>query len=184
MENLVIQPKNLALLTAGVLFVLNLIWIAARKPLRFLLAANLFGFYLAALISLTILPFPLSAFKQPLPESIFIPVKTNLFPFDMGRYGSMSPRLNQIDILNILAFLPFGFLLPFTTQKGKLPILLYALLATLIIETSQLLLSVRVTTYSRVFDVTDILTNTFGAWVGYLLSRPFFLTKKDKPQQD
>jgi len=90
--------------------------------------------------------------------------------------------LNRVDLLNIAAFVPFGFLLPFTTKKGKLPIILFALLATLAIEITQLVLTSRVPTYSRAFDVTDLITNMLGAWLGYLISRLFFMGEKKNTQ--
>lgn len=178
MENIVIRPSNLLPIVGGLLLVLNLIWIALRKPFRLFFGANLFGVYLVVLISLTILPFSFSVFKEPLPETIFQPLRVNLYPFGIGRLGTLSPHLNRVDLLNIAAFVPFGFLLPFTTKKGKLPIILFALLATLAIEITQLGLTSRVPTYSRAFDVTDLITNMLGAWLGYLISRLFFMGEK------
>ncbi len=178
MENIVIRPNNLLPIAGGLLAVLNLLWIALRKPFRFFFGANFFAVYLLMLISLTILPFPFSVFRDPLPETIFPALRVNLYPFGVGKFGNLTPHLNRIDLLNIAAFIPFGFLLPFTTKNGKLPILLFGFLATLAIETTQLILSSRVPTYSRAFDVNDLITNVTGALLGYLLSRPFFARKK------
>lgn len=174
MENIVIRPNNLLPIAGGLLLILNMLWLALRKPFRFFFGANLFAVYLVVLVSLTILPFPFTVFKEPLPETIFQPLRVNLYPFGIGRLGNLTPQITRVDWLNIAAFIPFGFLLPFTTKKGKLPIILFALLATLAIEITQLVLTSRVPTYSRAFDVTDLITNVLGAWVGYLLSRPFF----------
>ena len=178
MENIVIRPSNLLPVVGGILLLLNLIWLVLRKPFRYFFGANLFAVYLMALVTLTILPFPLSVFKEPLPETIFQPLRVNLYPFGIGRLGSLTPHLTRVDLLNIAAFIPFGFLLPFTTKKGKLPILVLALVATLAIEVTQLVLTSRVPTYSRAFDVTDLITNTLGGWLGYLFSRPLFNKKK------
>jgi glycopeptide antibiotics resistance protein len=178
MENIVIRPSNLLPLVGGILLVLNLLWLVLRKPFRFFFGANLLAIYLVVLISLTILPFSFSVFKEPLPETIFQALRVNLYPFGIGRLGNLTPHLNRVDLLNIGAFIPFGFLLPFTTKNGKLPIILFALLATSAIEITQLVLSSRVPTYSRAFDVTDLITNVLGAWLGYLLSRPFFNKKR------
>ena len=177
MENIVIRPNNLLPIAAGLLLFLNLLWLALRKPFRFFIGANFFAAYLLILISLTILPFPMAVFKETLPEAILPALRVNLYPFGIGHLGSLTPHLNHVDQLNIAAFIPFGFLPPFTTKTGKLPILLYAFLATLAIETTQLVLSARVPTYSRAFDVTDILTNVLGALLGYLISRLFFMKK-------
>ena len=178
MENIVIRPSNLLPIASGLLLVLNLLWFVLRKPFRFFIGANLFAVYLLMLISLTILPFPFAVFNQTLPETIFPALRVNLYPFGIGRFSSLAPHINRVDLLNIAAFIPFGFLLPFTSKNGKLPILLLALLATLTIETTQLVLSARVPTYSRAFDVTDLLANVLGALLGYLISRPFFLMGK------
>lgn len=178
MENIVIRPSNLWPVVGVTLLLLNLLWIALRKPVRFFIGVNLFAVYLVMLISLTVLPFPFSVFKDPLPEAILGPVRVNLYPFGVGKAGNLTPHLNRVDLLNIAAFIPFGFLLPFTTRNGKLPILLFGFLATLAIETTQLILTSRVASYSRAFDVNDLITNVIGALLGYLLSRPFSPRKK------
>ncbi len=177
MENIVIRPSNLLPVAGGLLLLLNLLWLILRKPFRFFIGTNLLAVYFVVLVSLTILPFHFSVFKEPLPEAILQPLRVNLYPFGIGRLGNLTPHLTRVDLLNIAAFIPFGFLLPFITKKGKLPIIVYALLATLAIEITQLVLTSRVPTYSRAFDVTDLITNLMGAWLGYLLSRPFFSRK-------
>ena len=96
--------------------------------------------------------------------------------FDLLRYGqeihsdqlNLLPFSNEINvrqyILNIFLFVPFGFLLPLSWPRtGKLR---YALLAglsfSLLIELSQLC-------NQRATDVDDLLMNTAGALLGYLL---------------
>lgn len=179
MENIVIRPDNLLIPVGGLLFLLNLIWLALRKPFRFFAGANLFAFYLVVLISLTVLPFSFSVFRGPLPEAIMQAPRVNLDPFGINS-SDVGPHFDRVDWLNIAAFIPFGFLLPFTTRSGKLPILLYGLIATLAIESTQLILTLRVPSYSRAFDVNDIITNLTGALLGYWLSRPLFLNRQNK----
>ncbi len=69
-------------------------------------------------------------------------------------------------ILNIVLFLPFGFLVPLMgRQRGTLPAVLAGGLGfSLLIELSQLL-------SHRGTDVDDLIMNTLGAAVGYLLYR-------------
>lgn len=68
---------------------------------------------------------------------------------------------------NIIAFVPFGFLLPFLFGKrcGVLPILVLGAFFSFCIETVQY--------YTRLgsFDVDDILLNTAGCLLGYILFR-------------
>lgn len=95
--------------------------------------------------------------------------------WDIGCYGTVI-RFEEINfkllqshdmlpyILNILMFMPLGFLLPFIWQKMRSfpKVLLTGCFFSLIIEMCQLL-------NFRCSDVDDILMNTLGAIVGYLL---------------
>lgn len=64
---------------------------------------------------------------------------------------------------NIVAFMPFGFLLPLITKQkmhlGK--VFVYSLLLTLCAETLQLL------SRTGAFDVDDLILNTIGGILGY-----------------
>ncbi|MEG1457682.1 MAG: VanZ family protein [Acetivibrio sp.] len=68
-------------------------------------------------------------------------------------------------IMNVAAFIPFGFILPIISpRKPKfINILVSGFELTLVIETIQLLLKV------GCFDVDDMLLNTVGAVMGYFL---------------
>jgi glycopeptide antibiotics resistance protein len=83
---------------------------------------------------------------------------------------------------NILIFLPFGVLLPvlFSKARSALRILGYSLAFSLAIEIIQ------VTTKLGYFDVDDLILNTFGGYVGFILWMLMNkiiakLTKKTKP---
>lgn len=110
--------------------------------------------------------------------------------FDVHRYGiqinagqiNLLPFSKDIDLVayldNILLFVPFGYLLPFIwTNTNKLK---YAVLSgfsfSLLIELSQLF-------NNRRTDIDDLLLNTLGALLGYLLFKLFTrVTKRnDKP---
>lgn len=68
---------------------------------------------------------------------------------------------------NILAFAPFGFLLPLLNKRyrGFFFILFLSVLFSTAVETVQLVLTV------GIFDVDDIMMNTLGGILGYLLYR-------------
>ncbi len=72
----------------------------------------------------------------------------------------------MINILgNIIAFMPFGFLLPIVYEKyrGFFRVAFYSLLFSLAAEAIQMVTRV------GIFDVDDILLNTGGGILGYLL---------------
>lgn len=86
-------------------------------------------------------------------------VNLNLIPF-VGMADSIRNTL-----LNVLLFVPLGFLLPLLWERYRRlnNTLAFAFSATLFIELSQLL------TY-RATDVDDLITNVIGGLFGYLLA--------------
>ena len=68
-------------------------------------------------------------------------------------------------VLNVVAFMPFGFILPIITPKNweLFPIFLVSLEMTLAIELLQMVFQV------GIFDVDDIFMNTLGGMLGYIL---------------
>lgn len=85
-------------------------------------------------------------------------------------------------ILNILMFVPFGFLLPILLKKTdafwKVSLLGFTL--TLLIEGTQLLLK------RGIFEPDDLLGNTVGAMIGYGIYRlgKYIVSKKKQKQSD
>lgn len=66
---------------------------------------------------------------------------------------------------NVFAFSPFGFLVPVMTEKkrGLIKVVLGTFLFSLIIESCQYIFKV------GVFDVDDLLLNTIGGLIGYIV---------------
>ena len=102
----------------------------------------------------------------------------NLKPFaEIVRYFTNMREKNYlmffINIVgNIVLFMPFGFLFPFISEKeyfrpGKNFFVTFfvTILFVLLMETAQLVTKV------GVFDVDDIMMNTFGSVMGYVLYR-------------
>ena len=90
----------------------------------------------------------------------------NLLPFDdyiMGR----GDTVRQI-LLNIIMMMPFGFLFPILKERTLLSCTLWTFLFSLSIELIQPL-----NMEARSSDVTDLITNTIGGIIGYILYRLF-----------
>lgn len=79
---------------------------------------------------------------------------------------------------NVIAFMPYGFLLPLLNKVYRrfYIILILSILFSLVIESSQLLLKV------GVFDVDDILMNSTGGILGYIVFKIiyYFYKKGEK----
>lgn len=88
----------------------------------------------------------------------YIPrVNLTLFAYMFSDYRS--------SLLNVLFFLPLGFLLPMIWKRFRNPVrsVLFGLGVSLVIEAAQLLTP-------RATDVNDLITNTLGTLIGYLLA--------------
>ncbi len=85
------------------------------------------------------------------------------FIYNYQNLGLMAVLLNVAG--NILVFMPFGFMLPIlTSYKGKFVSALFGTFAlSLFIETTQLIFRV------GCFDVDDLLLNTVGGVLGYIV---------------
>lgn len=97
----------------------------------------------------------------------------NLKPLaEINRYLKYIDKLGYFSVLlnlvgNVICFIPFGFVIPVLAIRcrGLGKMLLLSFMASLLVETIQL--------FSKLgsFDVDDILLNTLGGLIGYLLFR-------------
>lgn len=130
--------------------------------------------YIALVLSVTLMPFPVPFINGT--NNLFLET-VNLIPFRDLRlhyYGSA----REI-ILNVIMMAPFGFLYPIIKNSGILKTVAVCFLFSLAIESTQLLNTFWGGLASRSFDVTDLITNTFGGFLGYL----FFIVLKPVAQR-
>ena len=150
----------LALLLLYILFFFRK-WKIQGKDILFV--NTLLYVYIACVLFFTLMPvipaFPF-IFDHP-----YTPM--NMIPF-IDVINSYGDFVRQI-ILNVIMLVPFGFLLPLTRRKpGFFKVFLLTFLLSLVIELLQPLLH-----GSRSSDITDLITNTCGGILGYLLSLMF-----------
>lgn len=94
-------------------------------------------------------------------DSIFNP-QFNLVPFSGG--------FDISSVLNILCFIPLGVALPVMWPRfsGFMPVLVYAVSFSLVIEFGQMF------TVVRLSDINDLLMNTLGVVIGWALAKLIF----------
>lgn len=124
-----------------------------------LFTRTLFYLYICVVIYFTLLPL-IPTFDAPNYNQI--PFRDVIYAF--GDYD------RQI-MYNILLFMPFGFLLPCVFPNLRKEVILAGFLCSLCIEISQPWITI-----NRVCDITDLITNTSGTCLGYIL---FLMFKKD-----
>jgi len=123
--------------------------------------------YISMVLYVTVMPIniPLGATNK------YFLDQANFIPFRDLRLG-YSGAEREI-VLNIIMMVPFGFLFPIIQNKGMIFTVLMTFIFSLMIESTQLLMVYLGSLYSRSFDVTDLITNTLGGFVGFLLYIPF-----------
>jgi len=130
---------------------------------RSLIVKTLMYIYLVMVLFVTLMPFTIS-FEGT--NNSFMET-ANFIPFRDLRlhYEGASREI----LLNILMMIPFGFLYPIIKNKGVIETVSVTLLFSLIIECFQLLRVWWDSVEIRIFDVTDLITNTIGGLIGYLI---------------
>ena len=114
--------------------------------------------YISLVLYVTLMPIVVSLpfiFNHPY-------VSMNMMPFD-DFFSSRGDVFRQI-ILNIIMMMPFGFLLPLVKKQSLLYSLFWTFLFSLGIEVTQPLIH-----GFRAADITDLITNTIGGLLGYVL---------------
>jgi glycopeptide antibiotics resistance protein len=75
----------------------------------------------------------------------------------------------KTSLLNILLFIPFGLGLPFVANFRMKKVIILAALFSLAIELAQLMTGLLAKMTFRVADINDVIFNTLGAMIGYVL---------------
>lgn len=155
------------ILTTLIILTLTFLFSVFQKhSVKQILVLSLFNVYLIFVI-IGIVGYP--SLSQTLKDGLNIYNPTiQLTPFAEG--------LGISDILNIFLFIPFGFFVAILYGKGNsfLHVLLIGFSFSLLIEVSQLF------TYYRITDVTDLITNTLGTALGFIVFKMLRIKYKPK----
>jgi len=139
-----------------------------RTPL-YLILFSLFYVYVYKVLDYTLLQFQsLILAKYFMPNLILRGTETgkslNLIPL-----VTLSTQDVQTSLLNVLLFVPLGFGLPFITELRMKSIVVIGLLFSAAIELLQLATGLIASVAFRIADVNDVIFNTMGAAIGYIL---------------
>jgi glycopeptide antibiotics resistance protein len=141
------------------------------------IAGAVFTTYLFCIASVTIFPIQFdSTIRKMFQENGWrITDCIVLIPFHDG--------ISKDDLLNVIMTIPFGFLLPFVKKKvtWRGALIAGAVLGT-IIELIQLVLAAIQGFSFRYVDVADVICNTVGTMIGWLIAAAFIcFVQKRKP---
>lgn len=155
----------------------GLIWIGIvaflrlkkKKSLIYLIFFTIFYVYLFKILDYTLFQFQsLLLLKHFMPDLILqgqtAGKSMNLIPLI-----TLTPEDLKTSLLNILLLIPFGFGLPFITNFRMKKIVVIGALFSIVIEFLQLITGFMAKITFRIADINDVIFNTVGVAVGYIL---------------
>jgi|SRR5882672_1285489 len=144
------------------------------------LLATTFAVYLFVVAAITIIPTHISSVRSPHVDHInLVPLGYSFKCFlqDQSSHPHLTAFCLRNTLGNIALFLPFGILLPLVSDRfhGMKRVVLLAAGVSLSIETIQFLS--RFIGSPRAVDIDDVLLNTLGAWLGFVVYRLLLLNQ-------
>jgi glycopeptide antibiotics resistance protein len=176
-ENSEKYEKVSGIVNTATILLVGLIWLAIaafillkkKKGLVHVLFFTIFYIYLYKVLDYTFLQFQSLLLLQH-----FVP-NLMLRGVEAGRSLNLIPLATlgvedvKTSLLNILMMLPFGFGLPFITNFRMRKVVIAGLLLSIAIEFLQFITGFMANTTFRVADINDLIFNTAGVAIGYML---------------
>ena len=155
-------------------FMLFYRFVAKDKSLIKLVFYASFFFYIMNVIRLVFFPFPfnreyIDLLRTQIECGLITPRRHNLELFDYMKWNNL---FHITTIGNFILLMPLSFYLPMIFSERKwnlLNITLFGFGVSLFIETNQLSYSLMTNYVFRSFDVDDLMLNTLGVFVGYII---------------
>lgn len=165
------------LIGSGVLVALLLFHRRQKSSPLYLICFSIFWAYLLFVLNATLFPIPLDITPVWLPKEsvLFILTHVNLIPFNYINFFNKYVVFVEI-VRNIFLTMPFGFVINFIARVKSKNILWLGLAVGFAIEMAQLMVSLAIGGVYRTVDITDILLNMAGVWLGYGLFKQFALS--------
>jgi glycopeptide antibiotics resistance protein len=161
--------------------VFAIIWLSLAAYLRLrrnsswvhLLLVAIFGVYLYAVLDTTILQFQSLLLLKLFEPNLIIRGLDAVQSMNLLPLVTLTAADVKTSLLNVLLFAPFGFGLPFLTSFRFGKVVLAGALFSLAIEVLQFVTGYMAGVTFRVADINDVVFNTAGSALGYLLSAVF-----------
>jgi len=167
----------------GTIAVVGALWVglvvflfSRKKSFVYLLLFTIFYFYLYKVIDYTLLQYQsLLVLKHFVPNLMLNGIEDgksiNLIPL-----VTLTTADAKTSLLNILMLVPFGLLVPLVTNWRMKKVVIAGMLFSVGIELLQLVTGLLGHMTFRVADINDVLFNTLGVTIGYLLFIGFLHT--------
>ena len=159
---------ELAIFIGTIILIIDvLISLFLKVKLQKIVISCMFIVYLTAVAIITLFPILMDEKVEYFGNSTWY----NIIPFktitETLQYGITTTAIVQI-LGNILMSVPFGvFVMLFLRNPKWWKMLLFAILLTVGIELSQMIIGLAINNMYRMFDIDDIILNVIGTYLGY-----------------
>lgn len=162
---------------ALIIFILGLIWIGfvaflrlkKRMSLAYLLFFTVFYIYIIKVLDYTLFQFQSLILLKYFIPSLILRGQTAEKSLNLIPLITLTLKDLETSLLNILLMIPFGFGLPFTTNFRMKRVVIAGALFSIGIELLQLMTGLVAHITFRITDINDVIFNTIGVAVGYIL---------------
>ena len=149
--------------------IITFLWLKKKKSLAYLIFFTIFYAYIVKVLDYTLFQFQsLILLKHFMPDLILngqtAGKSMNLLPLI-----TLTPQDLETSLLNILLLIPFGFGLPFVTNFRMKKTVVIGALFSIVIEILQLITGFMAKITFRIADINDVIFNTVGVAIGYIL---------------
>jgi glycopeptide antibiotics resistance protein len=163
-----------SLLTAlpfGLIWIVIVAFMRLRKKVSFvyLLFFTIFYVYLFEVLDYTLVQFQSLLLLKYFMPNLILRGQTAESAINIVPLITLTPQDLKTSLLNVLLLIPFGFGLPFITNLHMKKTVIIGMIFSIIIEFLQLITGLLAKITFRIADVNDVIFNTTGAAIGYIL---------------
>ena len=156
---------------------LGLIWIGIvtllrlkkKKGLVYLIFFTIFYVYLVKVLDYTLFQFQSLILLKYFMPNLILNGQTDGESMNLIPLVTLTPQHLETSLLNILLMIPFGFGLPFITNFRMKKVVVIGALFSIVIEFLQMITGLAAKITFRIADINDVIFNTVGVAVGYIL---------------
>jgi len=160
-----------------IVLLFGLIWIVIvmflrlkeKKSFVYLIFFTVFYAYIVKVLDYTLLQFQSMILLRYFMPGLMLQGQAAGKSLNLIPLITLTPEDIKTSFLNILLLIPFGFGLPFITNFRMKRVVVMGALVSIVIELLQLMSGLVANLTFRVADINDVIFNTIGALIGYLL---------------
>jgi glycopeptide antibiotics resistance protein len=166
-----------AYLNILIVLLLGLIWIAIvtflrlrrKKSFVYLIFFTIFYIYMVKVLDYTLFQFQSLLLLKYLQPGLILRGQAEGKSVNLIPLITLTPEDIKTSLLNILLLIPFGFGLPFITNLHMKRVVVIGGIVSIVIELLQLVSGVVAGITFRIADINDVIFNTIGVVIGYML---------------